>query len=287
VNQGDAGAEQRFKEINEAHEVLGDPEKRKKYDELGPRWQEYEAWERAGRPGQNPFGGAAPGGGTFEYRTVSPDELEDMFGNASPFSDFFQTFFGGDDTTARPGGFGRRRSQRRQPALRGEDVQGEAEISLDEAFAGTTRTVELSQGGKRRRVEVSIPAGIADGARVRAAGQGGPGSGGGSSGDLYVRVRVQPDARFRRDGADLVTSVAVPLQTAIAGGDVPVPTLGGRQVHLTVPPGSQNGSRLRLRGLGMPRLRGEGSGDLIAEVDVRLPVPVPPELQRWAEGLTG
>jgi curved DNA-binding protein len=279
VNQGDAGAEQRFKEINEAHEVLGDPEKRKKYDELGPRWQEYEAWERAGRPGQNPFGAGGPGGGGFEYRTVSPDELEEMFGDASPFSDFFQTFFGGGGTRST---FGRRRSQRQQPALRGEDVQGEAEITLAEAFAGTTRTVDLSQGGQRRRVEVRIPPGIADGARVRAAGQGGQGSGGGSAGDLYVRVRVRPDPRFRRDGADLIAAVPVPLQTALAGGDVPVTTLGGKQVHLTVPPATQNGSKLRLRGLGMPRLRGEGHGDLIAEVDVRVPLPVPEELRAWA-----
>jgi curved DNA-binding protein len=280
VNRDDPGAEQRFKEVNEAHEVLGDPEKRRKYDELGPRWQEYEAWERAGKPGQNPFagfGGAQPGGAQFEYRNVSPDELEELFGERAQFSDFFQTFFGG----AERGGFGRR-SRGRVRSQRGEDVQGEAEITLEEAFRGTARTVELGSSGARRRVEVRIPPGIADGARVRAAGQGGHGSGDAASGDLYVRVHVLPDPRFHREGANLTTRVAVPLHIALAGGAVPVTTLGGRAVELTVPPGTQNGSRLRLRGLGMPQVRGGGAGDLIAEVDVRLPAPVPEELRAWA-----
>src|SRR5207253_11514884 len=174
VNQGDKQAEQRFKEINEAHEVLGDPDKRKKYDELGPRWQEYEQWERSGKPGPNPF---EAGSQQFEYRTVSPDDLEDMFGDSAPFSDFFETFFGGGGAR----GFRSRTTRagtRRQPVRRGEDVEGETEISLEEAFRGTTRTVELSENGHRKRVEITIPPGIEDGARVRAAGQGSAGSGG-------------------------------------------------------------------------------------------------------------
>ena len=278
VNQGDKQAEQRFKEINEAHEVLGDPDKRKKYDELGPRWQEYEQWERAGRPGPNPF----QAGPQFEYRTVSPDELEDLFGDSAPFSDFFETFFGGGGARGFRAGSSRA-GTRRRPALRGEDVEGETEISLEEAFRGTTRTVELSENGHRKRVEISIPAGIQDAARVRAVGQGSAGSGGAGAGDLYVRVRVRPHPNFTRDGATLRTKVQVPLQTAIAGGTVVVPTLRGSAVHLTVPPGTQNGARLRLRGLGMPHVRGDGAGDLIAEMDVRVPVPVPEELRSWAE----
>ncbi|MFN2582126.1 MAG: DnaJ C-terminal domain-containing protein [Candidatus Dormibacteria bacterium] len=281
VNQGNKDAEQRFKEINEAHEVLGDPEKRKKYDELGPRWQEYEQWERAGRPGPNPFQSGGRGH-QFEYRTVSPDELEGLFGNSSPFSDFFQTFFGGADLGGSRG-FRGGRSASRHAALRGEDVEGEAEITLEEAFRGTTRTVELNIAGRSRRVEISIPAGIHDGARVRAAGQGSAGSGGASSGDLYVRVRVQPDARFTREGTNLRTRVAVPLATALAGGSASVQTLRGSAVQLTIPPTTQNGAQLRLRGLGMPHVRGGGAGDLIAEVDVRLPLPVPDELRDWAE----
>jgi DnaJ-class molecular chaperone len=273
VNQGDKAAEDRFKEINEANEVLGDPEKRKKYDELGPRWQEYEQWERAGKPGPNPFSG----GDGFGYRTVSPDELEGMFGNRAPFSDFFQQFFGGE-----PEASGAPRPRRRV-SRRGQDVQGDAEISLEDAYNGSALTVDLSSAEGPRRVEVKIPAGINDGARVRASGQGSSGRGGGPRGDLFIRVHIRPHAAFTRTGHDLAVRVPTPLATALAGGTVQVPTLRGTTAQLSIPAGTQNGSRLRLRGLGMPRLHGEGSGDLLATVDVRLPHPVPEGLAAWAE----
>ena len=287
VNQGDKGAEQRFKEINEAHEVLGDPEKRKKYDELGPRWQEYEAWERAGKPGPNPFGGAGPGG-SFEYRTVSPEELQDLFGDSAPFSDFFQTFFGGGFGGTGASGartrFQTPRARSRPIARRGEDVEGEVGISLEEAHGGVSRTVEIAgEDGTTRRVEVRIPAGIHDGARVRAAGQGARGSGGGGAGDLFIRVRIHPHGVFTRQGDNVLITVDVPLHVAVAGGTVGVPTPRGTTAQLTVQPGTQNGAKLRLRGLGMPRLRGGDSGDLIAELSVRLPAPPPAELVEWAQ----
>jgi DnaJ-class molecular chaperone len=273
VNQGDKSAEDRFKEINEANEVLSDPEKRKKYDELGPRWQEYEQWERAGRPGPNPFSG----GDQFGYRTVSPDELEGMFGSRAPFSDFFQQFFGGEPEV---GGAGR---GRRRVARRGQDVEGDAEISLEEAYAGSTLTVDMSSAEGPRRVEVKIPAGIHEGARVRATGQGSAGRGGGPRGDLFIRVHIRPHPVFTRTGSDLAVRVPTPLATAIAGGTVQVPTLRGTTAQLSIPAGTQNGARLRLRGLGMPHLHGGGAGDLLATVDVRLPQPPPEELLAWAK----
>lgn len=283
LNANNPDAERRFKEINEAHEVLGDPEKRKRYDEVGPRYREYEQWERAGRPGPNPFAGGAPGGfatgggdGSFQYRTVTPEEMENLFGDADPFSDFFHSMFG------RAGGG---RTRRATVQRRGEDVEGEVAVTLEEAYAGTTRTVEMSGPSGTRRVEVRIPAGIGDGALVRAAGQGGAGSGGGSAGDLHLRVRVTPHPRFQRDGADLRCRVPVPLDVALLGGDVAVPTLRGTTAQLHVPAGTQNGARLRLRGLGMPRLRGGTHGDLYAEVDVRLPATVSPAARELAEQL--
>lgn len=284
LNPGDRSAEERFKEINEAHEVLGDPDKRKKYDELGPRWQEYEQWERAGKPGPNPFATrTGPRGEPFEYRTVSPDELEDLFGNSAPFSDFFEQFFGGGGgrgARGRPQTF----RQRATPPARGQDVEGETEVTLEEAYGGTSRTIELTDGeGRSRRVEIRIPAGIHEGARVRAAGQGGGGAGGGDAGDLFVKVHVRDHAGFTRHGANVEARVQVPLAVALAGGTVPVRTLRGTTVSLSIPAATQNGARLRLRGLGMPHVRGEGAGDLIAVVDVRLPVPVPEQLHAWAK----
>jgi curved DNA-binding protein len=277
VNQGDKAAEDRFKEINEANEVLGDPEKRKKYDELGPRWQEYEQWERAGRPGPNPF----EGNERFGYRTVNPDELEGMFGDRAPFSDFFQQFFGGAAAQA-PDGFSTARPRRRV-ARRGQDVEGDADISLEQAFSGAALTVDMSSTDGPRRVEVKIPAGIHEGARVRATGQGSAGRNGGPRGDLFIRVHIRPHATFTRTGSDLSVRVPTPLATAVAGGTVAVPTLRGTTAQLSIPSGTQNGARLRLRGLGMPHLKGDGAGDLLATVDVRLPSPPPEPLLTWAQ----
>jgi DnaJ-class molecular chaperone len=167
----------------------------------------------------------------------------------------------------------------------GEDVEAETGVSLEEAYRGTPRTVELQTPQGSRRVEVTIPAGIQDGARVRVPGQGSRGQNGGRPGDMFIRVRVRPHPTFRREGDDLYVRVPVPLDVALLGGEVMVPTLKGTPVSLRVPPETQNDRRLRLRGLGMPRLRGEGAGDLYAEVDVRLPLPLTPELRELAEKL--
>ncbi|MEO8898724.1 MAG: J domain-containing protein [Candidatus Dormibacter sp.] len=290
LNQNDSEAERKFKEINEANEVLSDPEKRRKYDELGPRWREYEAWEKAGKPGASPFGGSPFGGGgaggnggpQVEYRTVSPEDLEGMFGDADPFSDFFHSMFGRSGGAA-PRSRGRTRAA---PPRRGQDVEGSAEITLEEAYGGTTRTVELAdETGRTRRLEVKIPAGVANAARVRAAGQGGQGTSGAGAGDLYVTVQIRPHPRFKREADNLRTTVEVALDVALLGGEVPVRTLRGTTVELRVAPGTQNGSKLRLRGLGMPTLRAGGHGDLIAEVNVRLPVQLTAATKRLAEEL--
>jgi curved DNA-binding protein len=262
VNPNDPSATERFREINEAYEVLSDPEKRRRYDEAGSQ------------PfgGNGPFGGG--GGPQVEYRTGTAEDFEDLFGGADPFSDFFHDMFGRSargTRTARP--------------RRGQDVEGEVEISLEEAYAGTARTVELSTPSGVRRIEVRIPPGIADGARVRAAGQGGEGRGGADRGDLYVRVHVRPHPVFRREGDTLYVRVPVPVDVAVLGGEVTVPTLRGTRANLRIPPGTQNGARLRLRGLGMPRHRGEGHGDLIAEVELRIPEVISPEARALAEAM--
>lgn len=274
VNPDDPGAAEQFKEINEAHEVLGDPEKRKKYDQLGPDWEQYEAWEAAGRPGGAPFGRE----GRVEYRTASPEDLEDLFGSDSPFSGFFHDLYG-------QGSGGRRARGFDLGTVPGQDVETETTLTLEEAYRGTVRTVELQTSQGSRRVEVRIPPGIRDGARVRVAGQGTAGRDGGRPGDLFVRVHVRPHPTFRREGDDLFVRVPVPLDVALLGGEVMVPTLKGSGVSLKVPPETQNGSRLRLRGLGMPRLRGEGHGDLYADIDVRLPIPLSPEVRELAQKL--
>ena len=277
VNPGDANAEERFKEINEAYEVLSDAEKRDKYDRLGADWARWQ--QTGGRPGDFDWGrwsAGAPGAGgqRVHVRYGSPEDLEDLFGGASPFSDFFSQIFGG--IGGAPGGY-----EYRGRPQRGQDYQQEVEISLREAYQGATRV--LQKDG--RRLEVKIPPGARTGTRVRMAGEGAPGAAGGNAGDLYLRVKVAPDPQFERQGDDLHVSVQVDLYTAVLGGQAQVPTLSG-PVMLTIPAGTQNGRVFRLRGKGLPRLRHEGQyGDLYATVDVRLPTDLSPHQQELFEEL--
>lgn len=266
VNPDDPQAEARFKEINEAYEVLSDSGKRAKYDQLGSDWQR---WQRSGgRPGDFDWSQwtTAPGGERVHVRYGAPEDLEDLFGGGGPFSDFFNSIFGGLGGSARrTGGFGGFDYQP-QP-LRGQDLEHEVEISLAEAYQGTTRV--LTKDG--RRLEVKIPPGAKTGTRVRIRGEGGSGGGSGQAGDLYLKVKVAVDPRFQRDGDDVHATVPVDLYTAVLGGEVIVPTLAG-DVKLKIPPGSQNGRIFRLRGKGMPRLRQASEyGALYARLDVRLP----------------
>src|SRR5262245_34132788 len=285
VNPGDKAAETRFKEINEAYEVLGDPAKRKKYDELGANWRMY---EQAGAPGGPGFGGQPGGawnvdfgGGQGGYRTMTQDEINEMFGGENPFSDFFQTFFGGmggqEGSRGRAAG-GRARAPR---ARQGRDLEQELELPLEEVFRGTTRRFSIQHDGQTRTVDVRIPAGVGEGARVRVAGEGEQGSGGAKSGDLYLRIRTAPHQEFERKGRDLYTRVAIPLATAVLGGEADVKTLGGKSLRLKIPVTTQHGQVFRLKGHGMPATgKTDEHGDLYATVEVQLPRELTPEQRK-------
>ncbi|MBN1259738.1 MAG: DnaJ domain-containing protein [Anaerolineae bacterium] len=256
-------AEERFKEINEAYEVLSDPEKRKLYDQLGKDWKQWQ--QTGGRPEDFDWGrwtaGGYPGG---HVRYGSFDDLQDLLGGAqSPFSDFFQVLFGGFGSQAGAGAdpLGRARARPRSSP----DLTQSVQISLAEALQGATRLLQLHDG---RRLEVKIPPGASDGTRVRIAGARDRRSGG----DIYLVVAVAGDSRFRREGDDLYAETPVDLYTALLGGEVAVETLSGRHVMLRIPPETQNGQTFRLRGRGMPRLdHPEHRGDLFVSVDVQLP----------------
>lgn len=279
-NPGDKAAEKRFKDVNEAHAVLSDKEKRQRYDMFGPEMA-------AGHDpfaGQNPFagftgargGGPAPGGIRWEFRSTGAPGGADAAG----FSDFFRMMFGeaaGPDTgqTSRSRGptdpaladlfeqVGRQGAGtgRRRPAAEPiGDAEATADLTLEEAFAGTSRVVEY----EGKRYQVAIPKGVDTGSRVKLSGKGPGGR------DLVVRVRMLPHATYTRKGADLERELPVTLGEALVGAEVPVTTLKGR-ILLTIPAGTQNGKTFRLSGQGMPRLRGDGAGDLYLKTRVVLP----------------
>jgi curved DNA-binding protein len=287
VNPGDKSAEMRFKEINEAYEVLGDPEKRKKYDELGANWRMYEQAQQAG---QGPFGAGTPFGGGWNvnvggpgggFQTMTEEQMRDLFGGEDPFSDFFHTFFGGAQTGGR-----RPRAGRAPRARAGRDYEQAIDLTLEEAFQGTTRRLAATRDGQPRTVDVRIPAGVRDGSRVRAAGEGEPGTGGAAAGDLYLRIRIPRDPTFEVKGRDLSVRVPVPVTTAVLGGEAQVPTIAGGTLKLKIPPGTQQGQVFRLRGHGMPDVgKPDQRGDLYATVEVRVPRHVSDEERRHYEEL--
>ena len=282
VNPGNKSAEAHFKEINEAYEVLSDPAKRKQYDMFGSSW--------------NAPGGVR-GGATTATRTRTYTTRDDILGADDPtgWSDFFDTLFnrrsnpppsGAGGTATRD--FGRRR---------GEDIEQPVEVSLREAYTGTTRVYNVQSPeqcpnckgtGKvglracptcvgtgvvtrQRKLEVRIPPGTDTGSKVKVAGEGQIGQGGGPRGDLLLVVTVTPDPTFERRGDDLTVDVPVPLTLAVLGGEIPVPTLDGKRLILTIPAETQNGQAFRLSGKGMPHIRGQGAGNLFARIQVQLP----------------
>ncbi len=283
VNPGDKTAEAKFKEINEAYEVLGDADKRRKYDELGANWRAYEQAERAGGAGPFEQGGWSVnvGGGQGGFRTMSEEEMREIFGTDNPFSDFFNTFFGGGEPES-----GRRARTARSRARKGRDLEQELELTLEEADQGVTRRFSIKHDGHARTVDVRVPPGVGDGSRVRVGGEGERGVGGAASGDLYLRVRLQPHPQFERKGRDLYSRISVPLTTAVLGGEVSVPALGGRTLRLKVPPATQNGQVFRLRGQGMSLSGKPGErSDLYATVDVELPKQLTPQERTLFEEL--
>lgn len=243
----DPGSEDRFKEVAEAYEVLRDPEKRERYDRLGANW-------KAGQDvsGAAGFDASAQNGGFGDVRV-------DFGGGGGDFSDFFESLFGGRGGARRTAGFG-------GFSTRGGDHEAELELSLEEAAKGGRRRISLGDG---RDYEVNIPAGVKGGQRIRLAGEGGTGMGGGPSGDLFLRARLRPHPRFRLEGRDLHVDLPVTPSEAALGATVEVPTLDGTS-RVRVPAGSSTGRKLRLRGQGMPAPRGE-SGDLYATVKVEVP----------------
>jgi curved DNA-binding protein len=283
VNPGDKVAESKFKEINEAYEVLGDSATRKKYDELGANWRMY---EQQARSGGQPFGGGwspGQGGARSGYRTMTPEEMEDLFGDSNPFSDFFTTFFGGQGFGTAGARDARGTRGRRRP---GRDVENEIELNLEDAYHGATRRLMLRHDGQVKHVDVRIPAGVTDGSRVRVSGEGEQGVGGAESGNLYLRVRLASHPVFERKGRDLYIKSPVPLTTAVLGGEANVQTLSGKAARLRIPPLTQNGQLFRLKGYGMPSAgKTDETGDLYARVDVQLPTRLSDQEREHFEAL--
>ena len=275
VNPGDKDAEERFKEINEAHEVLTDPAKRKKYDRFGADWQHHQ--QAGGQPGgfnwedymaQAAGGRQRAGGPHVQYEYV---DASDIFGGkgGSGFSDFFETLFGSMGG-ARSAGTWQTAYQDTRPK-RVQDHEQKVEITLEEAFNGTTRLLQLDG----RRLEVKIPPGVRTGSKVRVAGEVGKGVTRQQAGDLFLKVQVLPDQIFERKGNDLHCEVPVEIYTAALGGEIDVPTLKGTTLSLRIPPETQGGRTFRLQGQGMPHLRKPSErGDLYAKVRLVLPSPL-------------
>jgi curved DNA-binding protein len=267
-NKGDKTAEDRFKEINEAHEVLSDPEKRKKYDTFGEDWRHYQAaggnesqfdWSKYARQ----RGGAQAGNRDQEFGSF---EFRDIFGGQGA-SDFFETLFGRGPTASA----GRRTSTRK-----GQDAEAELSIALEEAYHGATKHFDLNG----QTIRIRINPGIEDKQILRLSGKGSPGPRGGQAGDLYLSIRVLPHPEFERKGNDLYRNLPVPLYTAVLGGKVEVNTLKGT-VKVDIQPGTQNGQTLRLAGLGMPLYSEEGRfGDLYVKTVVQIPTQLGDEEQR-------
>ena len=276
-----AAAEEKFKTINEAYEVLSDPEKRAKYDQLGADWNQ--------PGGGQPPPGWSPGGGGGGFRGFpsggNGQGVEFEFGGTG-FSDFFEQFFGGgrgESAFGGGGGFGRRQAT----AERGQDVEADIMVTLEEALRGSTRQVSLRRGNsqKTETYQVKIPRGVHEGQRIRLAGQGEAGAAGGKSGDLFLRVRLARHPDFSVEGNDLVYEATLEPWQAVLGTELEVPTLEGNR-RLKIPAGTQGGQRFRLRERGLPAASG-ARGDLYVAAQIAIPKTVSDEQRKLWEQLAG
>lgn len=265
LHPDDPEAQAKFQQLNEANEVLGDPEKRRKYDEYGQHWRQAEAMEAQGRHSGGTFYGDTGGyaGNPFEgFGTGADSGFGGFAQGSSGFSTFFEQLFG-------------TQGRRRPTGVRGQDFEADLQLTLQEAATTHRRVIQVFG----RKLRITIPAGIANGQRIKLAGKGGQGTGGATDGDLYLTLHILPDPRFDRQGDDLMTTAHIDLYTALLGGETTIDTLTG-QVRLKVKPLTQNLSKVRLRGKGMPRYRQEGvTGDLIVTFQVELPQRLTPHQQ--------
>ena len=263
-NPDDKSAEEKFKEVTEANEVLSDPEKRKKYDTLGSNWKQY---ERAGQHGGFNYGDFARGGqgGPYKYS----GDFEDLFNNTGGFSDFFTSFFGGGRTSS--GGFGSQFSgsqsrTRQAKTARTKDAEAEIDISLHDAYFGAEK--QLTVNGKN--IKIKIPKGADNGKKLRLKSMGTQGVFGGQRGDLYLKLNIKNNTNFERDKDNLLTEVPVDVYTALLGGEIQVTTMDGKKINVKIPEATDSGKKLRLKGLGMPDGKG-GHGDLYVTIKIKTP----------------